>query len=123
MSEGFHDQEKGNLQVRTLVQRDFERALAAVDALISPVAPTAAYRLGQASNPNPLSQGRGYIGAVISSTTHAEIYSLVSRHRHCCLLSEPWATSPLSFRILCFPVSFRLYIPAGIATWNWKSGS
>ena len=36
------------LQVRTLVQRDFERALAAVDALISPVAPTAAYHLGQA---------------------------------------------------------------------------
>jgi aspartyl-tRNA(Asn)/glutamyl-tRNA(Gln) amidotransferase subunit A len=34
-------------QVRTLIRRDFERAFAACDLLLSPVAPTAAFRLGE----------------------------------------------------------------------------
>ncbi len=34
-------------QVRTLIRRDFERAFAACDLLLSPVAPTTAFRLGE----------------------------------------------------------------------------
>jgi aspartyl-tRNA(Asn)/glutamyl-tRNA(Gln) amidotransferase subunit A len=34
-------------QVRTLIRRDFEQALARCDALVSPVAPTTAFRLGE----------------------------------------------------------------------------
>jgi len=34
-------------QVRTLIRRDFERAFAACDVLLSPVAPTTAFRLGE----------------------------------------------------------------------------
>lgn len=34
-------------QVRTLVARDFEQAFAKVDAIVSPTAPTAAFRLGE----------------------------------------------------------------------------
>jgi Asp-tRNA(Asn)/Glu-tRNA(Gln) amidotransferase A subunit family amidase len=33
-------------QVRTLIQRDFKAALQDVDVLLSPVAPTAAYKIG-----------------------------------------------------------------------------
>jgi aspartyl-tRNA(Asn)/glutamyl-tRNA(Gln) amidotransferase subunit A len=35
------------LQVRTLIARDFERAFAACDAIVAPVAPTTAFRLGE----------------------------------------------------------------------------
>jgi aspartyl-tRNA(Asn)/glutamyl-tRNA(Gln) amidotransferase subunit A len=34
-------------QVRTLIRRDFEQAFAACDLLLSPVAPTTAFRLGE----------------------------------------------------------------------------
>jgi aspartyl-tRNA(Asn)/glutamyl-tRNA(Gln) amidotransferase subunit A len=34
-------------QVRTLIRRDFEQALARCDALVTPVAPTTAFRLGE----------------------------------------------------------------------------
>ena len=34
-------------QVRTLIRRDFQQALARCDALVTPVAPTTAFRLGE----------------------------------------------------------------------------
>jgi len=34
-------------QVRTLVRRDFERAFAGCDALVTPTAPTTAFRIGE----------------------------------------------------------------------------
>ena len=36
-----------DVQVRTLVQQDFDRALAEYDVLLTPVAPTPAYKLGE----------------------------------------------------------------------------
>ncbi len=52
LSEGYYDAYyKRALQVRTLVKRDFERAFAEVDCLLSPVAPTTAPELGTSADP------------------------------------------------------------------------
>ena len=48
LSSGYYDAYYLRAQkVRTLVAQDFERAFAEVDAIISPTAPTAAFRLGE----------------------------------------------------------------------------
>jgi len=48
LSSGYYDAYYLRAQkVRTLVAQDFDRAFAQVDAIISPVAPTAAFRLGE----------------------------------------------------------------------------
>ncbi|SDE86265.1 Asp-tRNA(Asn)/Glu-tRNA(Gln) amidotransferase subunit GatA [Sporomusa acidovorans] len=39
------------LQVRTLVKQDFDKAFAAVDVLITPTAPTTAFKIGELSDP------------------------------------------------------------------------
>ena len=48
LSAGYYDAYYGSAQkVRTLVQRDFDAAFAQADVLISPTAPTTAFRLGE----------------------------------------------------------------------------
>lgn len=48
LSSGYYDAFYGRAQkVRTLIRRDFEEAFARVDAILSPVAPTPARRLGE----------------------------------------------------------------------------
>jgi aspartyl-tRNA(Asn)/glutamyl-tRNA(Gln) amidotransferase subunit A len=48
LSSGYYDAYYGSAQkVRTLIQRDFEAAFAQVDVLISPTAPTTAFKLGE----------------------------------------------------------------------------
>ena len=48
LSAGYYDAYYGKAgQVRTLLRRDFEQAFTQVDALVSPVAPTPAFDLGQ----------------------------------------------------------------------------
>ncbi len=48
LSSGYYDAYYGSAQqVRTLIQRDFARAFADVEVLISPTAPTTAFRLGE----------------------------------------------------------------------------
>ncbi len=48
LSAGYYDAYYGKAgQVRTLIRRDFERAFAQCDAIVSPVAPTPAFDLGQ----------------------------------------------------------------------------
>ena len=48
LSAGYYDAYYGSAQkVRTLVQRDFDAAFAAADVLVSPTAPTVAFRLGE----------------------------------------------------------------------------
>jgi aspartyl-tRNA(Asn)/glutamyl-tRNA(Gln) amidotransferase subunit A len=47
LSAGYYDAfYKRSQQVRTLIQRDFKAALQDVDVLLSPVAPSAAYKIG-----------------------------------------------------------------------------
>ena len=51
LSAGYYDAYYGSAQqVRTLVQRDFEAAFDRVDVLVSPAAPTTAFRLGEKVN-------------------------------------------------------------------------
>ncbi len=48
LSAGYYDAYYGSAQkVRTLIQRDFDRAFAAVDVIATPSAPTTAFRLGE----------------------------------------------------------------------------
>ena len=48
------------MQVRTLVQQEMHKALSDFDALISPVAPTTAYKLGHVKD-DPLEMYKGDI--------------------------------------------------------------
>jgi aspartyl-tRNA(Asn)/glutamyl-tRNA(Gln) amidotransferase subunit A len=48
LSSGYYDAYYGQAQkVRTLISRDFERAFESADVLVSPTAPTTAFRLGE----------------------------------------------------------------------------
>ncbi|NHI16922.1 Asp-tRNA(Asn)/Glu-tRNA(Gln) amidotransferase subunit GatA [Microbacterium excoecariae] len=48
LSAGYYDAYYGSAQkVRTLIQRDFDEAFAAVDVIATPTAPTTAFRLGE----------------------------------------------------------------------------
>ena len=48
LSAGYYDAYYGSAQkVRTLIQRDFDAAFAQADLLISPAAPTTAFKLGE----------------------------------------------------------------------------
>ena len=48
LSAGYYDAYYGSAQkVRTLIQRDFDAAFAQADVLISPTAPTTAFKLGE----------------------------------------------------------------------------
>ena len=52
LSSGYYDAYYGRAQkVRTLVRRDFEEAFAKVDAIVSPCAPTPAFRFGENQDP------------------------------------------------------------------------
>jgi len=51
LSSGYYDAYyKKALQVRTLVKQDFDRAFEKVDLLVTPTAPTPAFKLGEKSN-------------------------------------------------------------------------
>ncbi|MCR5413481.1 MAG: Asp-tRNA(Asn)/Glu-tRNA(Gln) amidotransferase subunit GatA [Kiritimatiellae bacterium] len=52
LSSGYYDAYYGRAQkVRTLVKRDFDEAFSKVDALLTPCAPTPAFRLGELQDP------------------------------------------------------------------------
>ncbi|WP_309117483.1 Asp-tRNA(Asn)/Glu-tRNA(Gln) amidotransferase subunit GatA [Saccharothrix sp.] len=51
LSSGYYDAYYGSAQkVRTLITRDFEKAFASVDVLVSPTTPTTAFRIGERAN-------------------------------------------------------------------------
>ena len=61
LSAGYYDAYyKKALQVRTLIQREFDRALEGRDLILAPVAPTTAYRIGEKTS-DPLQM---YLGDV-----------------------------------------------------------
>ena len=52
LSSGYYDAYYGRAsKVRTLIRRDFEKAFQEVDALLTPVAPTPAFRIGEVQDP------------------------------------------------------------------------
>ncbi len=67
LSSGYYDAYYGRAQrVRTLVRRDFEEVFKVCDVLMTPVAPTAAYRIGEACD-DPLKMYLGDIFTVPAS--------------------------------------------------------
>lgn len=51
LSSGYYDAYYGSAQkVRTLISRDFEKAFTKADVLVSPTAPTTAFKIGEKSN-------------------------------------------------------------------------
>jgi aspartyl-tRNA(Asn)/glutamyl-tRNA(Gln) amidotransferase subunit A len=63
LSSGYYDAYYLRAQkVRTLIRRDFQRAFETVDAIVTPTAPTAAYRLGEKAD-DPLQM---YLGDVFT---------------------------------------------------------
>ena len=51
LSSGYYDAYYGSAQkVRTLISRDFQRAFEAADVLVSPTAPTTAFKIGEKAN-------------------------------------------------------------------------
>ncbi|WP_432509073.1 Asp-tRNA(Asn)/Glu-tRNA(Gln) amidotransferase subunit GatA [Kineococcus auxinigenes] len=64
LSAGYYDAYYGSAQkVRTLVQRDFAAAFGQVDVLVSPTAPTTAYRLGEKLD-DPLAMYAGDVATI-----------------------------------------------------------
>ena len=64
LSAGYYDAYYGSAQkVRTLVQRDFDAAFGQVDVLVSPTAPTVAYRLGEKLD-DPLAMYAGDVATI-----------------------------------------------------------
>ena len=64
LSEGYYDAYyKKALQVRTLIMRDFDRIFEQCDMILSPVAPTTAYKLGEKTG-DPLEMYMGDIYTV-----------------------------------------------------------
>jgi aspartyl-tRNA(Asn)/glutamyl-tRNA(Gln) amidotransferase subunit A len=52
LSSGYYDAYYGRaLKVRTLIRRDFEEVFKQVDALLTPVAPTPAFKVGEVQDP------------------------------------------------------------------------
>jgi aspartyl-tRNA(Asn)/glutamyl-tRNA(Gln) amidotransferase subunit A len=67
LSSGYYDAYYGSAQkVRTLIRRDFEQAFLRCDALLTPVAPTPAYRLGEKAD-DPLQM---YLGDIFTVTAN-----------------------------------------------------
>jgi aspartyl-tRNA(Asn)/glutamyl-tRNA(Gln) amidotransferase subunit A len=77
LSAGYYDRYYLKaLKVRTLIQRDFEQAFASVDAIVSPVAPTTAFRLGEKCD-DPLTM---YLG---------DVYTIGANLAGLCAISVP----------------------------------
>ncbi|MBA4387411.1 MAG: Asp-tRNA(Asn)/Glu-tRNA(Gln) amidotransferase GatCAB subunit A [Verrucomicrobia bacterium] len=67
LSSGYHDAYYLSAQkVRTLIRRDFEKVFETCDALLTPVTPTPAYRLGEKTN-DPM---RMYLGDIFTVTAN-----------------------------------------------------
>jgi aspartyl-tRNA(Asn)/glutamyl-tRNA(Gln) amidotransferase subunit A len=67
LSSGYYDAYYGSAQkVRTLIRRDFEAAFAQCDALLTPVTPTPAYRIGEKAS-DPLQM---YLGDIFTVTAN-----------------------------------------------------
>lgn len=65
LSAGYYDAYYGSAQkVRTLIQRDYAKAFEVADVLVSPTAPTTAFKLGAESKGDPMALYKGDIATV-----------------------------------------------------------
>ena len=68
------------VQVRTIVQQEMQQALSEFDALISPVAPTTAYKLGHVKD-DPLEMYKGDIMTINVNLAGQD--PIISEPQHC----------------------------------------
>jgi aspartyl-tRNA(Asn)/glutamyl-tRNA(Gln) amidotransferase subunit A len=95
LSSGYHDAYYGRAQkVRTLIRRDYDAAFTRCDVLLTPVAPTAAYRIGESIN-DPLKM---YLG---------DIFTVPANLAGLCGLSVPCGATAAGL-----PVGLQLLGPA-----------
>ncbi len=100
LSAGYRDAYYRHAQkVRTLIKQDFDRAFAEVDALVAPVTPTPAFRLGERIE-DPLAM---YL---------EDVYTLPSSLAGICALSVPAAPVPATADEPELPVGLQLLGPA-----------
>ncbi|MBP5321662.1 MAG: Asp-tRNA(Asn)/Glu-tRNA(Gln) amidotransferase subunit GatA [Kiritimatiellae bacterium] len=95
LSSGYYDAYYGRAQkVRTLIRDDFEKAFARCDVMMTPVAPTPAYRIGEASD-DPLKM---YLG---------DIFTVPANLAGLCGFSLPCGTTasglPIGVQMLAAP--------------------
>lgn len=65
LSAGYYDAYYGSAQkVRTLIQRDYAKAFEVADVLISPTAPTTAFKLGEKTKGDPMAMYKGDVATV-----------------------------------------------------------
>ena len=104
LSSGYYDAYyKKALQVRTLITRDYSRIFAACDCILSPVAPTTAYKIGE-KTANPLEM---YLGDIY--TVPVNIAGLPALSMPCAAASDgmpvgmqligPAFSEPLLYRV------------------------
>jgi aspartyl-tRNA(Asn)/glutamyl-tRNA(Gln) amidotransferase subunit A len=100
LSAGYYDAYYLKAQrVRTLIRRDFERAFAEVDALVTPTSPVPAFRIGERMD-DPLSM---YL---------ADVCTLPASLAGVCALSVPIAPTPAGGDRPELPVGLQLIGPA-----------
>jgi aspartyl-tRNA(Asn)/glutamyl-tRNA(Gln) amidotransferase subunit A len=100
LSAGYYDAYyKKASRVRTLVKRDFDLAFEKVDALVAPVSPTPAFRLGE-KVADPLTM---YL---------SDVYTLPASLAGVCAMSVPCATTPTSIDRPELPVGLQIIAPA-----------
>jgi aspartyl-tRNA(Asn)/glutamyl-tRNA(Gln) amidotransferase subunit A len=100
LSAGYYDAYyKKASSVRTLVKRDFDLAFAKVDALVTPISPTPAFRLGEKVD-DPLTM---YL---------SDVYTLPASLAGVCALSVPCAATPAKADRPELPVGLQIIAPA-----------
>jgi aspartyl-tRNA(Asn)/glutamyl-tRNA(Gln) amidotransferase subunit A len=99
LSAGYYDAYYRKAQrVRTLIMRDFEQAFANVDAIVTPTAPTAAFRIGEKVN-DPLAM---YLG---------DIYTLPCNLAGLCGISLPAAPTKATSDRPSLPIGMQILAP------------
>ena len=92
LSSGYYDAYYGRAsKVRTLIRRDFEEAFKNVDALLTPVAPTPAFRLGEVQDPLTM-----YLN---------DLFTIPASLAGCCAMSVPAGLTsaglPVGVQFIC----------------------
>jgi aspartyl-tRNA(Asn)/glutamyl-tRNA(Gln) amidotransferase subunit A len=100
LSAGYYDAYyKKASRVRTLVKRDFDAAFEKVDALVAPISPTPAFRLGEKVD-DPLTM---YL---------SDVYTLPASLAGVCAMSVPCAMTPVRPDRPALPVGLQIIAPA-----------
>jgi aspartyl-tRNA(Asn)/glutamyl-tRNA(Gln) amidotransferase subunit A len=113
LSSGYYDAYYGSAQkVRTLIKRDFDAAFEAVDVLVSPSTPTAAFRIGERAD-DPLAMYK------------ADLCTIPSNMAGNCAISVPCGLAdglPVGLQVMAPPLADdRLYL-VGAALENALAG-